>query len=190
MHEYGHYVVWTYSNNPIPGSGLSSNCAQGSDEGRAVHETLANVFAGLYARSNGDIDPRYGAYVGLIAAPVPHTNAASLLMHDVFCTANQGDPHEKAEAFEQVVWELLFNRNATLDSTTAASGQGNRIWVGESKENVVRHVGAALGFALKSLGENITHQQIAAHMIVKIGRDSGSLTATRARSVFVHHGVL
>lgn len=189
MHEYGHYVVWTYGDSPF-GSGLSNNCVQGIDEGSAIHETLANVFAGIYALDSGDINPQYGAYSGLVAAPAPHTNAASLLMHDVFCTANQGDPHEKAEAFEQAVWELLFNRDATMDGATNASGHGNRIWVSESRDDVIRHVGAALGSALAVLGENITHQQVAAQMIVKIKLDSGSATANRAKSVFKHHGVL
>ena len=70
------------------------------------------------------------------------------------------------------------------------SGHGNRIWVGESRENVIRHVGAALGFALKVLGQNITHSQVAAQMIIKIQLDSGSETAKRAKAVFIHHGFL
>jgi hypothetical protein len=183
MHEYGHYVVWTYDD-------VSGYCEQGIDEGDAIDETLGNVFAGLQALANGDINPRYGAYSGLDGAPVPHTNAASLIMHDVFCTANQDDPHEKAEAFEQAVWELLFNRNATMDVTTNASSHGNRIWIGASRADVIRHVGASLGFALKVLGANNTHQQIAAQMIEKVRLDSGSATADRAKSVFLHHGIL
>jgi hypothetical protein len=189
MHEYGHYVVWTYGRHGSI-SGLSYNCEQGIDEGRALHETLANVFAGLYALDSADINPRYGAYSGLVAAPNPHTNAASLRSHDVFCTDNEGDPHEKGEAFEQAVWELLFNQNCTVDNCTDTTGHGNRIWVDESRADVLRHVGAALGYALKVLGENTTHAQVAAQMIVKIGLDSGSATKARAKRVFLHHGVL
>jgi hypothetical protein len=189
MHEYGHYVVWTYGDSLI-GSGLSSNCIQGIDEGDAAHETLGNVFGGLFAVSSKTINPKYGAYTGLVAAPPPHTDAASLIVHDVFCTSNQMDPHNKARAFEQAVWELLFNLDATVDAATSTSGPGDRIWVGASREDVVRHVGTALGFALKVLGENITHQQIAAQMIVKIRLDSGSAIANRAKAVFVHHGIL
>ncbi|HEV2841661.1 MAG TPA: hypothetical protein VGW39_10080 [Chthoniobacterales bacterium] len=190
MHEYGHYVVWTYGDIGSL-TGLSLNCEQGVDEGRAIHETLANVFAALYARDSSDIKPQYQAYSGLVAAPAPHTDAESLLMHDVFCTDNQGDPHEKAEAFEQAVWELLFNRDCTVDTCTSGMGvNGGTIWHNASNNAIYRHVGAALGSALRDLGENITHSQVALMMVVKIQKDSGIEAANRAKSVFVHHGVL
>jgi len=182
MHEYGHYVVWTYDD-------VSNYCEQGSDEGDALDETLANVFAGLYARDSRDINPKYGAYSGLTGAPSPHTDADSLLLQDVNCSSGE-DPHGLGEAFEQAVWELLFNRNCNIDNCTSSSGGGDRIWTGANRDEVVRHVGASLGFALKSLGANITHSQVAAQMVVKIRRDSGRETGNRARAVFVHHGVL
>ncbi len=184
MHEYGHYVVWTYDD-------VSNNCVQGSDEGDAIDETLANVFAGLYALASGDIKPQYGAYSGL-GAPTPHTNAASILQHDVNCSEviSLNDPHFQGQAYEQAVWEIVFNRDCTIDNCTDMSGHGNRIWVGVSREDVIRHVGAALGFSLKVLGQNITHSQVAAQMLVKIQLDSGSATKNRAKSVFRHHGVL
>ena len=182
MHEYGHYVVWTYDD-------VSNECEQGSDEGDALDETLANVFAGVYARDSRDIDPKYGAYSGLAGAPSPHTGDSSLLLQDVNCSSGD-DPHGLGEAFEQAVWELLFNRNCTIDNCTSLSENGDRIWPGSGRDEVVRHVGASLGFALRALGANITHSQVAAQMIVKIRRDSGTQAGNRARAVFVHHGVL
>ena len=182
MHEYGHYVVWTYGD-------LSYNCDQSRDEGAALNETLGNVFAGLYGLDSNEINPRYGAYSGLVGAPAPHTDDSSLLRNDVNCSESQ-DVHGHGEAFEQAVWELLFNRDCTIDNCTSTIGHGNRIWVGASRDDVLRHVGAALGFSLKVLGQNITHSQVAAQMIEKIRLDSGSSTANRARSVFTHHGVL
>jgi hypothetical protein len=58
MHEYGHYVVWTYGD-------LSYNCDQSRDEGAALNETLGNVFAGLCGLDSNEINPRYGAYWAL-----------------------------------------------------------------------------------------------------------------------------
>lgn len=182
MHEYGHYIVWTYDD-------LSSNCVQGEDEGSAVNETLAEIFSGFFARVNRKIDARYGAYSG--TGTDPHTGPDTVLLHDINCAGGDNYGHDLGGAFEQAVWELLFNRDCSIDACSRDTRtNGNRIWRRASRDDVQRHVGAALGYALNVLGQNVTHQQVAAQMLEKISSDSGRETKNRARAVFIHHGVL
>jgi hypothetical protein len=182
MHEYGHYVVWTYDD-------VSQECDPGTDEGDSLDETLANVFAELYARDSPDIDPTYGAIGGFAFGngPAAHTNANSLITQNVQCA--QANDVLDGQAFQQAVWELLFNRDCDLGTCASTSGTGTRIWEDTSREQIIKNVGAALGFALRSLGENITHSQVRAQMIRKIRSDSGDSAADRAREVFRHHGI-
>jgi hypothetical protein len=182
MHEFGHYVVWTYDD-------VSGNCDPGRDEGDSIDETLANVFGQLFAADDPEIDPTYGALEGfaLNNGPAPHTNTSSSITQNITC-ATANNPAD-GQAFQQAIWELMFNRDCTSDTCTSASGVGNTIWVGESQEAVITHVGAALGRALQVLGQNITHSQIRAQIILKIRTDSGNATANRARAVFEHHGI-
>lgn len=182
MHEYGHYVVWTYD-------GISDDCDPGDNEGDSLDETMANVFAEVYARDSRDINPTYGAIGGFARnnGPAAHINADSLITQDVQCS-QANDPVD-GQAFQQAVWELLFNRDCDIGPCSNSNGTGNRIWPGVDRDQVVENVGAALGFALRSLGENITHSQVRAQMIRKIRSDSGDGPADRAREVFRHHGI-
>jgi hypothetical protein len=197
LHEYGHYVVWSYAPwYSLPGSkGISDFCEQGVDEGNALSETIANVVAGLgtiafeLLNSNGS-HPHYKALVGLTNAPHPHTDAASRLQLDVVCSGHKEAPHGRGKAFEQAIWELAFNLNCDIVSCTAPLLPGNSIWDGATDQDVLRHVFTALGYALKVLGDNITHSQVAAQMVEKIRLDSGSQAANRAKAVFIHHGIL
>ena len=182
MHEYGHYVVWTYD-------GISNDCDPGDNEGDSLDETMANVFAEVYARDSRDIDPTYGAIGGFALGngPFAHINANSLITQNVQCS-QANDPVD-GQAFQQAVWELLFNRDCDIGACSSSNGNGNIIWPGADRDLVVANVGAALGFALRSLGENITHSQVRAQMIRKIRSDSGDGPADRAREVFRHHGI-
>ena len=182
MHEYGHYVVWTYDD-------VSDDCDPGDNEGDSLDETLANVFAEVYARDSRDINPTYGAISGFAGGngPAAHTNANSLITQNVQC--QQANDPTDGQAFQQAVWELLFNRDCDIGTCSNTSGTGSRIWEGASRDDVVRNVGAALGFALRALGQNITHSQVRAQMIRKIRSDSGDGPADRAREVFRHHGI-
>jgi hypothetical protein len=177
-HEYGHYVVWTYDD-------VSNNCDTGEDEGDAIDETLANVFGFLNALDDPDVNPTYAAVEDFAnQAPAPHTGAGNRLTLGS-CTA---DEHDMGVAFEQAVWELLWNRNCESTVCPNPVTFGNTIFPGASRETVLRNVGEALGFALRSLGQNITFSQVAAQMRDRVRAQQGAAAGNRFGAVLSHHG--
>jgi hypothetical protein len=178
-HEYGHYVVWTYDD-------VSNTCVTGQDEGNALDETLANVFALLGAVDDPDVRPTYTALSGFAngQAPSAHTGSADRL---VFGTC-AGDDHQVGVAFEQALWELMWNRDCFSTTCPNPVTFGNTVFPGDSQETVLKSVGEALGFALKVLGQNITFAQVAAQMRDKVRQEHSVTDAARFGSVLAHHG--
>lgn len=180
MHEYGHYVVWSYDD-------VSNECIAGSNEGNPLDETLANCFAMVTATDDSSISPDYGALASLAnQGPAPHTTAGTIQILQVNCAV---DEHFIGRPFEQAVWEILFNRNCSNGTCSSTSGFGNQLWVGESQEAVIDHVGTALGSALKVLGPNITFAQVRAQFVSRVRTDSGNTIGDRVLAVFSHHSI-
>ena len=169
MHEYGHYVVWAYNE-------LSAVCEAG-DQGGAINETLANCFAMITMVDETQVTPDYGAVADLVSSDVQPHRTGQTPSSGFSCTS---ELHSVGRAFEQAVWELLYNRNCSTSSTCSdTTAFGNDIWIGEGQEAVITHVGAALGAALKNLGENVTFAQVRAQFVSRVLADSG--TAVRDR---------
>lgn len=184
MHEYGHYVVFTYDD-------VSNLCISSSDHGDALDETLGDVFGMIMATDETQIHPDYGALDGFAhgQAPSPHVVAGDRLSLSVNCSV---DHHLIGRAFEQAIWEILFNRNCSTracSSTDDFASDGVRLWGGRNQEAVIELVGAALGSALKTLGQNITFQQVRAAFIAKVLADTDAATAAAVGAVFAHHGM-
>ena len=185
-HEYGHYVVWTYGGN------FDDQCTAGTEEGNALDETLANVFGELFWLDDDQTNAQYGAIGGfaLFNGPSAHTTTGTILAAAPSCPAGQAPNATDGMPFQQAVWELMFNRDCTLDACAATSGVGNRIWPLLGEEAVLTRVGASLGFALSVLGtDNITHGMVRAQMRQRIIADADSATGIRAQRVFSHHGL-
>lgn len=193
LHEYGHYVSWSYN-------GLSSACSDGTNEGDPLEETVANLFAMITVADDPDTKPLYGSLgeggslprdgLGGGQGPAPHITGAGLQLPTVDCTVV--DKHLIGNAFEQAVWELLFDHDCTAAGSACASADtlddGAEIWdLGD--EAVITRVGASLAFAHKALGTDVTFAQFRAQMIAKIQVDSGATIANRASAVFSHHGI-
>lgn len=183
-HEYGHYVNWTYG-------GFSQICTAGSDEGNSVEETLATDFGLLYLMDDDETKPQYGAIGGAMVgnAPSAHTNNASILTHSVNCSTTALQ-RSSGQPFSQAIWELSWNSDCTSDSCQATdTSNKSTIWTSLNREAVLTELGTAMGFALSTLGQNVTYGQVRAQIRAKIQADSGSATATRAQRVFSHHGL-
>jgi hypothetical protein len=185
MHEYGHYVVHTYGD-------VSNRCVSSSDHGDALDETLADVFGMIMATDETQIRPSYGALEGFAngQAPSPHAAAADRLsIGTVNCSI---DHHLIGRAFEQAIWEILFNRNCSTRACASTDGfatDGVRLWGTRTQEQVIERVAAALGSALQTLGQNITFQQVRAEFIARVREDTNEETAAAVGAVFAHHGM-
>lgn len=185
-HEYGHYVVFTY------GGSMDNQCSPGADEGNALDETLANAFGLLFWLDDDQTNAQYGALDGYAGnnGPLAHTNGTNDLTAAPSCPNGDAPNAEDGQPFLQAAWELMFNRDCTLDTCATTSGFGNRIWPTLGEETVLTRVGASLGFALSVLGtNNITHDLVRAQMRARILNDADLDTATRAQRVFSHHGL-
>jgi hypothetical protein len=185
MHEYGHYVVFSYDD-------VSNLCISSSDHGDALDETLADVFGMIMATDETQIRPSYGALAGFAngQAPPPHVVAGDRrTLGTVNCST---DHHLIGRAFEQAIWEILFNRNCDTRACSSTDGfatDGVRLWGSRTQEQVIELVGAALGSALKNLGQNITVQQVRAEFIAKVREDTDEAVAAAVGAVFAHHGM-
>jgi hypothetical protein len=184
MHEYGHYVVWTF--------GDVSDICSGSNMGDAVDETLADVFAMLVFVNQPGVNPVYGALSGMTAqTPPPHTNAASILSAAYNCTPDPGQPdqhHFNGQKFEQVMWELMFNRNCSNSTCASTSLVGNLIWLGMSHDSVLKRIGGALGSSLDLSPQSTNFVQIRNLFLSDVLSLEGVATRDRVQAVFNHHG--
>lgn len=187
FHEYGHYVQWAYGDT-------SFNCTS-TDHGAATGETIANAFAYIMALSEFQLG--YHSVLGMAGgqAPVAHTDSASRIVNpagDCVLGVDGSNPREIhifGRAFEQAVWELLFNKNCNSDTCTANTTFGSTIWTGGASASTVRlRVGTALAHAQKVLGTSQNFFQISLHMEDRIGNDVDAATESRAALVFSHHG--
>lgn len=216
-HEYGHYVVMTYGD-------VSDNCSA-TDQGDAIDETIADAFAMIAIRDDSNLLPNYNTnfalgQFGASSWVAPHTttpgnavvNSGACIpcTTNTQCTRNAGDTcmtwprnfcdsHFNGLAFEQAIWELLYNRNCstttspctgtTSSCTASTTGNGNDIWCGATEDQVSDNVGRALAYAMKTLGQNVTFGQIITAMRSQWVVDTGTNAANRARAVFTHHGM-
>ncbi len=187
MHEYGHHVVWTYGdvgNQCVPNVGAGNLY-----ESDAIDETYANVFAALFAAADsapGGIRPQYGAVAGLAyQAPSPHTNAGSIVSGYGRC--GSVDFHNIGRAFEQAMWELMWNRNCSSVACTTTSAFGSAIFPSATQTQVLVSMGTALGYSLSVSGMEPKFQSLWTHMYVKLIGLHGVTEANNANDVMTHH---
>lgn len=188
LHEYGHYVVWTFND-------VGNECEDGVDESDAIDETFGNIFGELTAAEDiTNINPAYSALslFGQGQGPSAHTTTAVQWVQN--CPAPSALDyssriHNLGRPMEVAVWELLWNVNCNgPDTCTSSMADGNTIWPGETQDSVRIHVGSAMGYAFKVTGSVVHFRGLALQMQEKIRQDSGSTIKTNARNVFLHHG--
>jgi hypothetical protein len=183
LHEYGHYVVWTYDD-------VSNQCTT-TNQGDAIDETLADCFAMVAVANDGIIN---ASYVTLQDWPLSQFPGAHRFNSAIFGYGSCGNDHHLVGLnFEQAFWELLWNKDMLqcgMDPTCWTNSDfSNQVWVGHSRNDVVRFMGGSVGYALKVLPYDLTYAQLIAQMYQKWLIDSGATDANRARAVFAHHGV-
>jgi len=188
MHEFGHYVNWTYGD-------LSSSCWSLIDEGGAIHETFADI-NGLISMID---DPEYNlaydtAGVRLSQQPSRHRDGTAPLLYSPLACDTANDIHDVGRPLQQAMWEILWNQNcASGDSCpTSLHTFGDDLWPGATQEHVLAVVGEAVGRALQATGSAPTYDEVLSWFLIRIqttgGPVQGAIDAARVRAVLVHHG--
>ncbi len=173
-HEYGHYISWTYG-----GGGWW--CTDGVDEGSAVEEVVADVMAFVIAKKERSLG--YFAPFILInptRSGTPHrSDAPSIELYGSRCSESN---YRKGDFFRQALWEILHDANCSSGNCTPSV-----VWSGQVYDSgdPIQRTQAALAYALKRLGPDITFAQLVSKMAESLGYSERE----PFKAVFRHHGL-
>jgi len=173
-HEYGHYISWTYG-----GGGWW--CTDGVDEGVAVEEAVADVMAFIVAKNERGLG-YFAPFVVINPSQsgTPHrSDVSSIEFYGPRCAESN---YRKGDFFRQAMWEVLHDANCTTGNCTPSI-----VWSGQvySSGNPIQRTQAALAYALKRLGPDITFSQL----VSKMSESLGYAEREPFKNVFRHHGL-
>jgi len=164
----------------------------GINEQRWTQERIANVIAALFWLDDDQVVARYGAIGSpYVMFATNHDVSSDLIFSqsNFNCTGAES-VGEKGRAFEQAMWELMFNRNCDTSACYDTDGFGNDIWIGLNREQVLTRVGDALAFALKVEGGSPTIRGLSHRMVQRVLSNSGVAVYYRMRAIMIHHQLL
>lgn len=180
-HEYAHHFVWTYG-------GLGYNfCTFGINESLQLNETIADLIPFLL--STNYLGTQYNTTWTRIGGSVANEkHQTNLRSYRDQCSS---DEHFFGDFFEQAFWEILHNVNCNLrgvvcDNTTTWGG--NIGWASRSVARVqlARAIGNSIAVNQQA---SVTYEDFAFWLLDYIEDNHDALIASRARSVFNHHGM-
>lgn len=187
LHEYGHYVNWTYGS-------FSDWCWPGSDEGDAIHETFADLAGLLFIARGSEIASTYNQ-AGLVVSQFPgrHRDGSPTIVYDPEnCNVAPYNEHNVGKGLEQAFWEVLWNQDCATGDACASglSTFGDDIFLGayNDRGTVNNIVAEATARTLQATGSDVTFDEIVHTMCVRVGSLTDAATRARFEAVMIHHG--
>jgi hypothetical protein len=184
-HEYGHHVANMY------GDFDDTPCVYQVDNSDALDEAVAAAFS-MVTLSTGGFYPTYGAMNQMgVGLPGPHSaSRGPTTFSSALCTGNALYPN--ARPFAQAFWEVLSNRNCSIQTCNESVGQyasSGGVISGVAESTFENHIAHSLAYALRITPSNTSFGSIVSSMTYKWITPFGVIGASDLRAIFSHHGL-
>jgi hypothetical protein len=190
MHEFGHYVNWSFGN-------FSRECSE-TDEGDALHETFADIHALISLADDPEYNVRYDTQIELSDHPGHHHDEDSEVPDYNEGDCRPGvDVHDVGVPLVQAMWEIMWNLDCDdEDACVENQSYGDHLMAGIGREAWLEMVGESVARALQNTPSSTTFNEVLHWFLIRmdtlatrrLGEEGGDDVRERVENVLEHHG--